>query len=99
MTEDLTKLDYGVFLVNCIAFSLFCGVILSSCGPMLIKYLINSSQISVFSVYILLFLSNLDGVVHPVGFRFINIPINFHVAFKLFLHEAKHFFFSLAAFT
>lgn len=40
--------------------------------------------------YILLFLNILNRVVYPVGFRFIIVPMNFHVAFRLFLHEAKH---------
>ena len=51
-------------------------------------FFLNNSK-AVFSVYILLYLTILDGVVHPLGFRFINLPINFHVAFMLFLHEAK----------
>ena len=84
---ETTKPWYkGVFLIYSIGFSLFCGMVLSSCGPTFIKYWLKCAQISALSVDILLFPTILDGVIQPVGLR---LPISFHVAFRLFLHTSK----------
>ena len=89
MTEDMTKLLVGDDVIYCVGFSLLFLILLAKSGLTLIKCLLNWSAISALLVYFLLFLTILRGVVWPLVFLFIIVPISLHVAFKLLLHQSN----------
>ena len=78
MTEDITNLLVGDNVMYCVG--LLFLILLAKSGPTLIKCLLNCSAISALLVYVLLFLTILRGVVWPLVFLFINVPISVHVA-------------------
>ena len=86
VTGDIKKLEVGELVIYLVRSSLVLGIKLAKLGPTFRKCWLNCSAISDGLVNILSFLLILVGYMWPLDFLLINVPINFPVVYRLFLH-------------